>query len=235
MTHAKPPDRYEVERMAEASGLPTCSRDILFALARRMDPGTLFIPPRFNPSLARLHKATGWSKRNIQRHLNRLEAAQLIMRTRTKGRRTLYAVNWPALAELGTRSPGAAEKTRDTESLPLGTAGPGTWDTASPELGTGGLGTRDTSARSQTSQLSPALEPDPEITMIRRLLEARTSRRVTDEWAAATRDMVLATAGAPTEPGPTRSTYIRKVIVRDPQPQRWLPTPQPQQYQREET
>lgn len=232
MTNANP-DRYDVERAIEASGLPTCSRDVLFALSRRMDQGGIFIPGRFNPSLARLSRVTGWSKRHIQRHLNKLENKQLVTRTRAKGRRTLYAINWPALAELGTQSPANPENTRDTESPPVGTQGPGTRDTATPELGTRGRETRDTAARSQTSQLSPDREPDPEITMIRRLLEARTGRQVTADWAASTRDMILAAADAPTEAGPARSSYIRKMIVREQQPQKWLPTPQPPQYQEE--
>lgn len=232
MTNA---DRYDVERMVEGSGLPTCSRDILFCLARRMDQGSIIIPGRFNPSLARISRVTGWSKRHIQRHLNRLEKAQLVIRTRSKGRRTLYAVNWPALVELGTRSPENIEKTRDTESSPVGTPGPDTRDTATPELGTRGRETRDTAALSQTSQFSPDREPDPEITMIRRLLEVRTGRAVTAEWASSTRDTVLAAPGAPADPGPARSNYIRRVIVRDKDPGRWLPTPQPPQYQREET
>jgi hypothetical protein len=235
MTHDNLPDRYDVERMVEASGLPTCSRDVLFALARRMDQGSILIPGRFSPSLARISMVTGWSKRHVQRHLNKLEAKQLVMRARSKGRRTHYAINWQALAELGTRSPGSAEKTRDTESPPLGTSRPEGWDTVSPELGTRGRGTRDTGARSQTSQFSPDLEPDLEITMIRRLLEARTGKRVPADWAAATRDTILGAADAPTMPGPVRSTYIRRVIVHDPRPQKWLPTPQPAQYQREET
>jgi hypothetical protein len=231
MTNA---DRYDVERMVETSGLPTCSRDILFCLARRMDQGTIYIPGRFNPSLARISRVTGWSKRHIQRHLNRLEDTQLIIRTRNKGRRTLYAVNWPALAELGTRSPENAEKTRDAESPPLETARPDGRDTATPELGTSSRGTRDTAARSQTSQLSPDHGPDPEITMIRRLLEVRTGRAVSADWALATRDTILTADGAPRDPGPGRSNYIRRVIVREKDPGRWLPTPQPPQYQREE-
>lgn len=234
MTSPKPPDRYDVENMAEVSGLSTCSRDILFALARRMDKGTVYIPPRFNPSLMRLSKVTGWSKRHIQRHLNKLENAQLIVRIRDKGRRTRYAVNWPALNELGTRRLQEEEKTRAAKSSPLETPGPGTRDTESSGLGTPGLETRDTRARSQPSQISPDLESDPEVTMIRRLLEARTGRPVTAEWAAATRDTVLAAARAPMEPGPARSAYIRKVIVHDPQPSKWLPTPQPPQFEREE-
>lgn len=228
------PDRYDVEKLVEYSGLPTCSRDVLFALARRMDQGSIYIPGRFSPSLKRLEIVTGWSKRHIQRHLNQLEAVQLVIRTRAKGRRTLYAVNWPALAELGTQGPAGGPDTRDTESPPLETQGPGTWDRASPELGTRGPRTRDTTAPSQTSQFSPDLEPDPEITMIRRLLEARTRRAVTADWAESTRDMILAAAGAPTEPGAARSNYIRHVIVRDKNPERWIPTPEPPQYQREE-
>lgn len=232
------PDRYDVERLAEASGLPTCSRDILFALSRRMDQGSILIPGRFSPSLSRLELVTGWSKRHLQRHLNKLEERQLIVRTRDKGRRTRYAIVYPALAalaELETQRLEALKKTRDAESPPAGTPGPGTWDTASPELGTRGQRTRDTTARSQPSQVLPDQEPDPEITMIRRLLEVRTGRKVTVEWAAATRDMVLGAADAPTVPGPARSTYIRRIIMHEPQPHKWLPTPQPPQYQREET
>lgn len=228
------PDRFDVERAIEASGLPTCSRDILYLLARRMDQGSIIIPGRFSPSLFRMAKVSGWSKRHIQRHLDRLEKKRIIVRSRDKGRRTKYAVVWPALAELGTQSPGEPEKTGDTESSPLGTASPYTWDTGSPELGTRGRGTRDTVARSQISQDFPDPEPDPELAMIRGLLEARGRRAVTAEWAAATRDTVLAAPGAPTMPGPARSAYIRTVIVREPNPQKWLPTPQPPQYHREE-
>ena len=229
------PDRYDVEKLVEYSGLPTCSRDVLFALARRMDQGSIYIPGRFSPSLKRLEIVTGWSKRHIQRHLNQLEGDGYVVRLREKGRRTKYAVVWPALEELGTQRLRETERTRDTESPPVETQGPGTWDSTSPELGTRGPRTRDTAAPSQPSQFSPDLEPDPEITMIRRLLEARTGRAVSADWALATRDTILTAADAPREPGAARSNYIRHVIVRDRNPQRWLPTPQPPQYQREES
>lgn len=226
------PDRFDVERAIEASKLPTCSRDILFLLARKMDQGGILIPGRFSPSLYRMASASGWSKRHIQRHLNRLERDRVIVRSRDKGRRTRYAVVWPTLAELGTQSPDDGEKTGDTASPPLGTTGPRGRDTVAPQLGTRSRGTRDTVARSQISQHVPDPEPDPEVAMIRGLLEAKTGRAVTEEWAAATRDTIVAAAGAPKTPGAARSAYIRKVIVRDPQPQKWLPTPQPPQYQR---
>ena len=70
--------------------------------------------------------------------------------------------------------------------------------------------------------------------MIRRLIEARTKKQISAEWAAATRDTILAAADAPAMPGPPRSAYIRKVIIRDKQPTRWLPTPTPPQYKGEE-
>jgi hypothetical protein len=234
MPGAEPPDRYAVERMVEASGLPTCSRDILYALARRMDQGSILIPGRYSPSLYRMAEVTGWSKRHIQRHLARLEASGLIVRSRSKGRRTAYAVVWPALEKLGTQGRRDPERTRDTESYPVGTPGPGTRDTASPELGTRGRETRDTAARSQTSQLSPDLEPDPEITMVRRLLMARTGSVVTAAWASATRDTIVAMTGAPATRGPGRSTFIRQVLTRDTNPKRWLPTPAPPPYREEE-
>lgn len=229
MSHdEKLPDRFDVERAIEASDLPTCSRDVLFALARRMDQGSILIPGKFSPSLYRMSEVSGWSKRHIQRHLNRLEGAQLIARRRRKGVRTQYAINYPAL--LGTRRPEKAPETGDTESLPVGTPGPGTWDAAAPELGTSGQRTRDTTARSQTSQYEPDHDPDPEITMIRRLIEAKTKKLISAEWAAATRDTILAAADAPTMPGPPRSAYIRKVIIREKKPERWLPTQTPPPY-----
>lgn len=224
----KIPDRYDVERAVEASDLPTCSRDILFALARRMDQGSILIPGRFNPSLYRMSEVSGWSKRHIQRHLNKLEKAQLIARRRRKGTRTQYAINYPAL--LGTRRPEKAPETGDTESPPIGTAGPDSGDTGSRQLGTRGRRTGDTTAPGQISQYSPAPDPDPEITMIRRLVEARTGKQISAEWAGATRDTILAAADAPAMPGPPRSAYIRKVIIREKQPGRWLPTPTPPQY-----
>jgi hypothetical protein len=224
----KLPDRYDVERAVEASDLPTCSRDILFALARRMDQGTIYIPGQFSPSLYRMAEVSGWSKRHIQRHLNGLEKRQLISRRRKKGVRTQYAINYPAL--LGTRRPKKPSETGDGESPPVETTGPDTRDAARQELGTSGQRTRDTTARDQISQFSPAPDPDPEITMIRRLVEARTGKQISAEWAAATRDTILAAADAPTMPGPPRSGYIRKIIIREKQPARWLPTPTPPQY-----
>lgn len=72
--------------------------------------------------------------------------------------------------------------------------------------------------------------------MIRRLVEAKTKKLISAEWAAATRDTILRAADAPADPGPLRSAYIRKVIIREKQPDRWLPTPTPPQYhQGEET
>jgi hypothetical protein len=234
MSHdEKLPDRFDAERAIEASDLPTCSRDILFALARRMDQGSIYIPGKFSPSLYRMSEVSGWSKRHIQRHLNRLEQAQLIARRRKKGVRTQYAINYPAL--LGTRRPEKDPETGDTESLPVGTTGPDPWDATAQELGTSGRPTRDTAARDQTSQYEPDPDPDPEITMIRRLLEAKTKKLVSAEWAAATRDTILRAADAPTAPGPLRSAYIRRTIIREKKPDRWLPTPTPPRYQGDET
>lgn len=228
------PIRYDVERAAENTDLPTCSKDILFALARRIEKDSIIIPRQFSPSLYRLAEATGWSKRNLQRHLNRLEQDGLLVRIRWKGRRTAYAIVWPRLAELETQWLRKRAEARAKRSLPPETPGPDTGDMAAPGLGTGKARTGDTGAPSQTIQTVSDQEPDPEIAMIARLLETRTGKAVTDEWAAATRDAILGAAGAPPEPGPARSSYIRRIIIHDPQPQRWLPTPQPPRYQREE-
>jgi DNA-binding transcriptional ArsR family regulator len=81
-TRRSVPTRFDAERALEASGLPQTSRDIGFALCRRMDAGTTTIPARHSPSLTELARVVGVSRRTIMRHLNLLAAAGWITRTR---------------------------------------------------------------------------------------------------------------------------------------------------------
>lgn len=81
--------RFEIERAAERSALPPPARDLVFALARRMDAKSERIPARWQPSLGRLAADTGWSRRTVIRHLSTLERSGWI--TRERGTRAFHA------------------------------------------------------------------------------------------------------------------------------------------------
>ena len=94
--------RYDVERAVEDSGLPPVSRHIVLVLCTRMQQGSTVILPQHSPSLTRLARGTGWSRRTIQRYLNQLEDAKWIDRirppeelARTLWMTTLYVVRIP--------------------------------------------------------------------------------------------------------------------------------------------
>jgi DNA-binding transcriptional ArsR family regulator len=98
------PTRFDAERALEASGLPQTSRDIGFALCRRMDAGTTTIPARHSPSLTELARVIGVSRRTIMRHMTTLEAAGWITRARPQRGQaaahvtTAYTVTIPGAA-----------------------------------------------------------------------------------------------------------------------------------------
>lgn len=222
------PTRYDVERAAEASMLPKCERDIVFALARRMDQGTTLIPGRFSPSLRGLAASTGWSKRHIQRGLNNLESLMIVSRlrpavadARRKHARTKYSVNlerlYLAARELGTPRP---EQAGDTTSTPLGTLRPVAGDSTSRGLGTEGHEARDSTSHSQTLPVQDQDTSDPELDMVIKVLRDRTGREVTEDWAAQVRGLILARPGAK---GQRRLGYIRRVLIQDRDIDRWLP------------
>lgn len=208
---------------------------MLFLLCRRMEQGGTYIPLQHSPSLNTIARFSGWSKRHVQRALNELEQLELVIRTRPSKEnaqkhhaRTGYAVNVPLLLQLARDK--AAQEARDRQSPGLGTSSPKARDTASHGLETGRRGARDTMAHSQTLSVQPD-HPDPEIALIQGLLAVRTGVHVSDEWAAKTRQLLLVRPGAAERP----AEYIRRTLTTDPNPQRWLPTPAPPQYQREES
>lgn len=223
------PTRYDVEWAAEASVLGKCARDVVFALCRRMEQGSTIIPGRYSPSLRGLAAATGWSKRHVQRALNTLEALQVVSRlrptlvdARRKHARTHYVVNLERLRSLerglGTQGP---QEGRDSTSPPLGTVRPMAGDSTTPGHGTGGREARDTVAHSQISPERADLRSDPEIDMVIKTLRDRTGKTVSEEWAARTRDLILARPGSASQ---RPLGYIRRVLMLDKQPDRWLPT-----------
>jgi hypothetical protein len=224
----KLPLRYDVENAAERSPLPTVSRDILYAFARRMQQGSTLIMLQHQPSLSTLAKSAGWSKRHVQRGLDYLERLGIITRTRpskhlqrTEHRRTAYVVHYEALLELGTGSPKSA---RDAQSLGLGPPRRKPRAKKSAELGTDSPEARDTAAHVQISP-EPPDHTDPEIAFIRGHITERTGRSVSEQQAAEIRAVILARPGAQDQ---KPLGYIRRVLALDRHPEKWLEPPVPQ-------
>lgn len=236
-THLDPvlPGRFEIERAAERADMPTVAKDVIYALSRRMDAGGPVIPLRHMPSLTTLAAAAGWSRRHVERALNYLEMAGVVDRrrpsvadARTKHARTAYTVHHDPLVKLGTGSP---QNSKDAQSLGLGPPRRQPRDKVSPELGTGRRAARDTGAHVQTFP-DHQTSPDPRAAMVIRVLADRTGKTVSLEWAEKTAALILA---RPTAAGQPPERYIRRVLMLDKNIERWLPTPAPPPYQKQET
>ncbi|MFD1505271.1 helix-turn-helix domain-containing protein [Georgenia yuyongxinii] len=94
--------RFDWERALLASDLPASARLIGLTLATRTDPD-LTIPADFTPSLSTIAKWTGLSRRAVQLHLNGLETAgwvtrsrPTVMAARVHHERTRYGLATPA-------------------------------------------------------------------------------------------------------------------------------------------
>lgn len=224
------PTRYEVERAAERSPLPTVARDVLYALARRMQQGSTLILLQHQPSLSTLAKAAGWSKRHVQRALDYLEVLGILIRSRpsqhdarVNHKRTAYTVRYPRLAELGTGSP---KEAKDAQALGLGPVRRKPRDTSAEGLETGSPEARDTLPHVQDLS-EPTDQTDPELVFIAGIISGRTGQPVSDELAAQIRKVILARPGAQ---GPQKPiTYIRRVLALESHPERWLTPFDPQE------
>jgi DNA-binding transcriptional ArsR family regulator len=103
--------RWEVTKAVRASALPSPSRLIMLTLADAAEVGTAEIPPKFTPSLSVLSKETALDRRTVQRHLDALEKAGWIVRSRPDakaqwhGERVRYRLDLPS----GTVPPVVAE------------------------------------------------------------------------------------------------------------------------------
>lgn len=204
--------RFDVERALENSDLPSIGRHIVLVLCSRMDQGSTLIPPQFSPSLTTLARATGRDRRTIVRHLDYLERAGWVHRrrptrhlARTRYVTTAYTVTMP-----------------DPQVIHLVAENPHPEGAVPPDLMAGGPGPRGTEPHNQT-ETDPM--PDPEIEIVISELEKRTGRTIDAEWAAKTRDFILARPGVRNRKG-----YLRQVLAADPDPARFLPTSQPPPY-----
>lgn len=214
--------------------LPTVCKDVLYAFARRMEQGTTLIQAHRKTSLTDLAKVSGWSRRHVERALNYLELLDVVKRTRpriddarTKHAVTRYAVNYYRLLELGPQDHQIA---RDAVAHGLGPRRRKAKDTRTSELGTARPEAGDTMAHSSQGLQRPD-QAEREIAMVIRVLHERTGMTVSRAWAIQTRELILARPANAHLPTTAR---IRRVLIMEKQPQKWLPTPTPPPYKKEE-
>lgn len=204
--------RYDIERAVEASGLAPVGRHILLVLCTRMQQGSTEILQHHSPSLSRLARGTGWSRRTIMRYLAELEEAKWIERHRPPPylQRTVYMTTRYVVHEpdtLGTDSPG----------LESGEPGVGTEEPSLESEGAG-LGAERTAGQNSVVSVS-----DREIDLVIYELEKRTSRRISREWAAQVHAQILVRPGVR-----NRAGYLKSVLGRH--PEKFLPSQEQEPY-----
>jgi hypothetical protein len=217
------PDRWDIERAVKRAALPPIAAHLLLDMCTYLEPGSTVVPYRWSPSLTRLSKDTGWSRRSITRWLRWLEEAGWIGRlrpapyeARTLHKRTAYTLVIP---ELGTAIPQTPDGARAPQTPGLGPQVPQARDSDSPELGPQSLGARATARRSRSDLSDPPDHSDrdrEEIDLVIKHIAERTGATVTPEHAARIRDTITA------RPHGNRRAYLIRTLVTDKQPERWL-------------
>lgn len=226
----KLPDRFDVERAVEKSDLEPIARHIILLLCTKMMQGSTLIPAEFSPSLTKFAEGTGWDRRTIMRHLNDLEKAECLERHRpdpAKARREHVRTNYT----VWLKAIKARARDKKPQGLEAGSAQ--ARDTASPGLGAarsrarGAVPSNQTLSDQRTDQ--SGITEDLAELVVKQLLE-RTGVTVSITWAEKTRALLLSRPGIKNP-----RAYIIRTITTDPHPERWLPTPEPPPYNREET
>lgn len=96
--------RWDVERALRGSDLPAAARHVALALLSRTEAGTAGVPAEHSPSLARLARDTGYSRREVAYCLSALESRGWVTRLRdlerahAEKRPTRYRLHVPASA-----------------------------------------------------------------------------------------------------------------------------------------
>lgn len=100
-------NRFELERAVETSSLPRGARDVVFALARRLNYETGLIPDRNMPSLTELQRVIPMSRSGLCYCLAIAEQAGWVIRQRPGAAeqrrthaRTSYVLRIPGTPEL---------------------------------------------------------------------------------------------------------------------------------------
>lgn len=216
------PTRYDVERALEACGLKPPSRLIILVLCTYMDQGSISIPPEFSPSLTKISAISGLDRRQLRRHLDRLEMAGWLKRdrpdkhaARTRHVTTKYTVTPPGFPQ----DPGLG-----APSSQAGGAGPPAL--GAPDSQAGGAGPRKSDLHRPGTDQTGDSEERSELKIVAEAVRARTDRHISDAHAARVRDQLLDGRGDIRN----RRAWLLRVIATDRDPRRFLPTPTPPPY-----
>ena len=197
------PTRYDVERALEDSDLPPVGRHIIEVLCHRMQQGSTVILQHHSPSLTKLARGTGWSRKTIMRYLTALEKAGWLERhrpppelARTIYMTTLYVVHIPGTLGSGSAGLGSESAGLGSESAGLGSESAG-------------------------NQICSDQETDHEIDIVIAELARHTGRTVSRQHAAKVRDQIANRPGIL-----NRAGYLKRTLSRT--PDRFMPTPEPE-------
>lgn len=216
----RPTERWHVERAAKRDEtLPPIAMHLILDLCTYLDPGSTRIPYTYTPSITKLCRDTGWSRRTVTRWLAFLEATRWLVRirpavedARKKHARTAYTLLIPEW--LGTQGTQA----RDPARPGLGTQRTQARDPARPELGPASPEARATPIHYQTSPDQPD-QPDPVTGFIARFFADETGHLIPMELAEEIGRQILA---RPSAIGQDPLTHVRRTLATDRNHQRWL-------------
>lgn len=208
---------FEREFVHPVAGLRPGWRHVLHVLAMRLDRDAFVIPASYQPSLNDLARDMGCDRRTVMRRLNRVEQAGWVIRerpdihdARTKHARTNYTLRFP---------PGYVPA-RGSTAEKLGAPGLHARGAPPPELGAPRPEARGTVPHKSSESDKSSGDLDVIITEIQK----RTGRTIGKLAATRVRGELLVKAADPVR---NAQAYLRSSIQREPDPARWLPTPQP--------
>lgn len=218
--------RWDVERAALASTLPSTSRYLMLVLCTRCDGGSSTIPAKYQPSLTRLVRLSGLARSTVCIHLRILERRGWLVRrrptpreARTKHARTHYTLCIPELVRPSDSPPSPEDGSELVR--PPSKAGPTAGRTSS-------LSAQSSSAHARSEEEDPLDLNNPgEVAVVLKIIE--TLRAVAPNTPAAhTHDWARRVARSIEGGTRNRPAYVETVIRRE--PSAYLPTPEPPRF-----
>jgi len=150
--------RWRVTKAVRRSDLPAPARLVMLTLADVAEVGTAEIPPQHTPSLAVLARETGLNESTVKRHLNALESAGWLVRTRPTieaarltGERTRYRLALPV---------GAESTVEGAQEAPVGAQEAQTGAQEEPSPGRTGRPKKRSDPSQTTTRSKDHVEPD---------------------------------------------------------------------------
>lgn len=224
--------RFDVERAVLASELPSSERLLMLVLLTHASGDPVTIPANYTPSLTALSRESGMDRSTVQRRLRGLETVGWVIRQSPpvaesrKGARTRYRLAVPVGAH---------------DTYPVGAPGTqlgaqGTQGGCTCHLGVGAQNRKPRCVvhpnhpYPMSSDLIPRAGSE-EVAAVVKALRDRTGKTIDEDHAALVARQIL---GAASEIRVSKRVYLLGAIRKDDNPARFLPTPGPPRYQREE-